>query len=843
MALAALLLVPPFARAQDQEFRALWVDAWGEGFLNASQVSSLISACRTYNFNAVVVQMRRRGDAFYMPGISGNDPRTTAVASNFDALEEIIRQARNGSPRIEVHCWVTTQLIWSHPTLNPPQASHVFNRHPEFLMKDFNGGMFLSEGYYLDPGHPEAAYWNYRMATNIVSRYDLDGFHWDYIRYPNASSGYNDVAIARFNEEFGRTGLPSPGDPQFSEWRRRQVTDFLRWTNADLLAIRPSLQISAAVFASRTDAFSARYQDWAAWNQEGIIDLCMPMNYTANNATYNARVDDAVNREGVRRIYMGPGAYLNTKENTLSQLLYSRNRGLRGSVLYSYRTPNSGTVNRAETFTHIRDHYQPTYAAPPPLPWKANPTHGIIRGRVIDEATGQPIYNANVVLATSPVRTQRTNPQGRFAFFETVPGSRTVGASAAGNSANATVSVSAGGNVFVTLEISTVDTTPPDISNVRVESIADRAALIAWDTNEPADSAVDYGTTISYGSTVGSASLVTEHSMLLSNLTPSTTYEFRVRSKDAAGNEAVSVTYSFATAPEGQVEELLIDNPEAAVVGSWSTGTFAGGYGSDYRWKGKGNGSAYLEYRPLILQGGTYEVYEWHLQGGNRTTSAPHFIRHKNGASTVHVNQQANGGRWNLLGTYEFEAGTDGYVRITDAFLDDASVVIADAIRFVHVPAPVIARQPQDQTVNVGESATFSVEASGAAPLTFQWHLNGGDISGATSSSYTIHNVQASHAGEYAVTVSNTGGSAVSSAAVLAVNVPPVPLQIESLEVLEHGSVHLVISGEPGRYVVKVSSDLIDWEVLASIELENGVAEYIDDSSPGGRRFYTVREE
>src|SRR5512147_445906 len=111
-----LLLGTLSASAQTSEFRAMWVDAWGTGFLNASQVTQLIADCRAYNFNAIVVQMRRRGDAFYTPGISGNDPKTTAIASNFDALQDLLNKARSGSPRIQVHCWVTTHVIWSSTT-------------------------------------------------------------------------------------------------------------------------------------------------------------------------------------------------------------------------------------------------------------------------------------------------------------------------------------------------------------------------------------------------------------------------------------------------------------------------------------------------------------------------------------------------------------------------------------------------------------------------------------------------------------------------------------------------------------------------------------------------------
>lgn len=83
---------------------------------------------------------------------------------------------------------------------------------------------------------------------------------------------------------------------------------------------------------------------------------------------------------------------------------------------------------------------------------------------------------------------------------------------------------------------------------------------------------------------------------------------------------------------------------------------------------------------------------------------------------------------------------------------------------------PVITAQPSSQTVTVGAGVTFSVTASGTAPLTYQWTKNGANISGATTPSQTLSNVQQSDAGNYAVVVSNPYGSISSNTATLTVN-------------------------------------------------------------------------
>ncbi len=89
--------------------------------------------------------------------------------------------------------------------------------------------------------------------------------------------------------------------------------------------------------------------------------------------------------------------------------------------------------------------------------------------------------------------------------------------------------------------------------------------------------------------------------------------------------------------------------------------------------------------------------------------------------------------------------------------------------------APSITTHPQSKTVTAGDGVTFSVSASGTAPLSYQWRKGGASISGATNSSYSISSTQTGDAGSYSVVVSNSVGSATSNSASLTVN-PPSPL-------------------------------------------------------------------
>lgn len=85
--------------------------------------------------------------------------------------------------------------------------------------------------------------------------------------------------------------------------------------------------------------------------------------------------------------------------------------------------------------------------------------------------------------------------------------------------------------------------------------------------------------------------------------------------------------------------------------------------------------------------------------------------------------------------------------------------------------APTIATQPTSQSVNVGSSATFTVEASGTAPFSYQWSKNGVAISGATAATYTVPPAQTGDAGNYSVVVTNSVGSVASNSAGLIVTI------------------------------------------------------------------------
>jgi hypothetical protein len=142
----------------------------------------------------------------------------------------------------------------------------------------------------------------------------------------------------------------------------------------------------------------------------------------------------------------------------------------------------------------------------------------------------------------------------------------------------------AAGNLTVsgdfTFTTSAPDVTPPTVSNVASSGVSVSGATVAWTTNEAADSQVEYGTTTSYGSsTTLDPTKLTSHSVTVGGLSPSTLYHFRVKTKDAAGNQTVSADFTFTTADAGQFP--------AGVIGFWQFNETSGTSASD----ASGNGN------------------------------------------------------------------------------------------------------------------------------------------------------------------------------------------------------------------------------------------------------------
>ena len=349
------------------------------------------------------------------------------------------------------------------------------------------------------------------------------------------------------------------------------------------------------------------------------------------------------------------------------------------------------------------------------------------------------------------------------------------------------------------------------ITNVQATSITAYTTQIVWTTNVPASSSVDYGTTPSYGtSTPVDSTMVTSHQVTLSSLAAGTTYYYQVSSTSSTNNHGKSFGHSFATRGFNVSGTI---SPSAG--GSGATLTLTGAASSTTTADNSGN------YVFAGLPNGTYGVAPSHsgytftpssqsktvngadvtgvnftvnavavapaitTQPANQTVTAGQtatFTVVATGTAPLSYQWQKNGA--NLAGataasyttpaTTTADSGSTFRVVVTNT----AGTATSSAATLTVNPAPVaptITTQPANQTVTAGQTATFTVVATGTAPLSYQWQKNGVSMVGATSSGYATPATTTADSGStFAVVVSNSAGTATSSAATLTVNPAPV---------------------------------------------------------------------
>jgi uncharacterized lipoprotein YddW (UPF0748 family) len=707
---ACAIGLPSVARAQ-AEFRALWADTFHAGMRNSNEVSQLVAAARSANCNAIIVEVRKRCDAYYN---SSFEPKAADVSpQSFDPLADLVAKAHSGGPRIEVHAWITTYLVWNNATTGPSQTNHPFYTRPEWLSRNNAGTNWDGANYQFDQSLPGVQKHIHNVAMDLISRYDIDGFQLDYVRYSGNTWGYHSNAVARFQQRFNTTGTPASNDPQWLQFRRDQVSALVRKIYLDAIALKPQIKISAATICfapgitttaqwPSSAAWSSVLQDWRGWMQEGILDLNIPMMYFDHRRYSNAWTDWSIfakNHAYSRQVALGEGAYLNILSNVIHQTRSARtltaaSNGAAGVAFYSYAVPETNlppaTVFAALTSPSGYDpNPVPVFASAvsvPAMPWKTAPTAGHLKGTITSAVTGLELDGA-LVSITGPVNAARTNDAtGFYGFANLPPGNYSVTASFS-NLASRTLAVAITTGAVATLDFAL---NPPGVLDAVMVFPGRSEAVFVWATPTPMDAQIEFGITAGLGSaSLRDAVLLTNHAIHLTGLAPGTDYFYRAVSR-AGSNTLASVVAAFRTAGE-----MILDNVDAAFTGGWTPASSAADkYGTNYAFASTTGGAATARYVPDVPATGLYDVQVWYSQGGNRSAVAPFLIQADADAVPGSVNQTSGGGAWRTVATnLLFQRGTGGFFQWSNNTAESGRVVIADAVRFLYAtnqepPAP-----------------------------------------------------------------------------------------------------------------------------------------------------------
>ncbi len=415
-----------------REYRCIWADSWGTGFLNQSQADTFIQTCRDNNINTIIPEVRKIGDAYYDSNI---EPRATNISggSSYDPLGYLISSAHDtsgGKKYIEVHAWFVMHRITTGETLDP---QHVLSQHPEYVMYDSTGSTG-ADTKFLDPGHPGTVDHNVAVIVDCLTNYDIDGINLDYIRYPEASGdwGYNPVSVARFNEIYGKSGQPSPSDPDWCDWRRECVTLEVKKVYVKSLMVNPNVVLTADTVNwgydyddwENSSAYAGVFQDWVRWLQDGIIDYNALMDYSTSASRYEGWCNLSLANDDKRGSIIGIGAYLQSSvQDSMDQLLYARNAGAAGLNIYDYYSEVNATKptqSRAEFYSELKSQLFPEWEDPPIHTWKSSPTTGIVEGNLT--AGGIPVDHGTVMINGQVLTAVPTDGSGWYAILDVPTG-------------------------------------------------------------------------------------------------------------------------------------------------------------------------------------------------------------------------------------------------------------------------------------------------------------------------------------------------------------------------------------------------------------------------------------
>ncbi|MEM8534241.1 MAG: family 10 glycosylhydrolase [Chloroflexota bacterium] len=429
--------------ATNPEIRAFWVDAFHDGFKTPQQIEQLVHDAEFANMNTLIVQVRRRGDAYYQSNVEprSNDP--SLAPAPFDPLRMLIDTAH--ARDIEVHAWIAALPVWGDNIGNVPD-DHILNYHStnasgddDWIMRSIDGDIRDSEkNIWLDPGHPAVIDYTEAVVRDLLVHYpEVDGIHLDRIRYPSIEFGYNPTAVARFNARFGRTGKPEPSDPLWTEWRRKQVTALVRRVMLTTVELAPHARVSAAVIAwgdgptqmrgwERSTPYKQALQDWRLWLQQRLIDTAIVMNYdreyVPQQQTYFNNWLEWQTASGRGPVVVGVAGYLNSVDDTIAQIKRAQQTGARGVAIYSYAVTNKDEQARRALLQALRDDPFSQPAPMSPMDWKE--VRGALQG-TLQNVDGVAADSTVVIITGPETRFVMSNASGWFGAPGLTPGTYT----------------------------------------------------------------------------------------------------------------------------------------------------------------------------------------------------------------------------------------------------------------------------------------------------------------------------------------------------------------------------------------------------------------------------------
>ena len=305
-----LLIQTASAESPKHEIRAVWLTTiqgldWPHSHSTSQQKQELISILdqlQRANINTILFQTRVRATTVFphdsepwdacLTGQTGRSP-------GYDVLQFCIDECHKRG--MECHAWIVTIPVGKW---NTDGCKLMRQRFPKLIVKSGEEG-------YMNPEMPQTGDYIARFCREVTRRYDIDGIHLDYIRYPETWK----LKVSR-------------------EQGRRNITDIVRKIHHAVKAEKPWVKLSCSPVGKYDDlarfrsggwnANTAVCQDAQGWLRDGLMDALFPMMYFQGNNFYPFAVDWQEHSYG-RQVAAGLAVYmLHPKERNWSLDVISR---------------------------------------------------------------------------------------------------------------------------------------------------------------------------------------------------------------------------------------------------------------------------------------------------------------------------------------------------------------------------------------------------------------------------------------------------------------------------------------------------------------------------------------
>ena len=393
--------------AQKHEVRAVWLTTiggidWPRTYTEQQQkreLTQILDQLKQVNVNTVLLQTRVRASTIYPSQIEPWDMCLTGTHGRnpgYDPLQFAIDECHRRG--MECHAWMVTI----------PVGKTNEARFKEFKRNNPSIAMNIGQEGYMNPENPATGDYLARICAEVTRRYDIDGIHLDYIRYPETwgkgTSATTTKSKGKGRQKGKATVASRTGSTTSAAQRRQNITDIVRKINQAVKGLKPWVKLSCSPIGKFGDlsryrsggwnAYNAVYQDAQGWLRDGLMDQLYPMQYFRGDNFYPFALDWQERSYG-RTIVSGLGIYfLSPREgnwplqDVKRQMFFVRENG----IGHCYFRSKFLTDNTKGIYDFVRQ-FDEAPALIPPMTWAwsqapSSPTRlDIQRGRASDHLT------------------------------------------------------------------------------------------------------------------------------------------------------------------------------------------------------------------------------------------------------------------------------------------------------------------------------------------------------------------------------------------------------------------------------------------------------------------------